>query len=237
MNLLTANKSYFESQILVKLTAKTKSLMGKGIKMKTQRRVFAYTRTSYKSLNKEEQLEIIIDDIKYIESVYGEKIKIQSFIHDDDLNKEEKSGLDYYISEHSMSGDLFIISSLDRISLNTKNLINTFELARSLSVHLAVVNIKFYSLDPGSHYFIRCMHDLMEFQSITLKEAQHKGRERAKHEGKYSGRQPTAMKKGPAMMVLLDSGLSVEEVAIETGTSPSSVRRVIKKRRNGELET
>jgi len=58
-------------------------------------------------------------------------------------------------------------------------------------------------------------------------ERQRGGIARAKRDGKYLGRKPTAMAKGDAVVELIAQGIAPTEIAKRLGIARSSVYRVI----------
>jgi DNA invertase Pin-like site-specific DNA recombinase len=58
-------------------------------------------------------------------------------------------------------------------------------------------------------------------------ERQKEGIAKAKSEGKYTGRKPTAMAKGEAVRSLLNSGMSKAKVCEQVGISKASLYRIL----------
>jgi len=70
---------------------------------------------------------------------------------------------------------------------------------------------------------------MQAFSSLTAKTAalsrnrQREGIARAKAEGKYRGRVPTAQRKGPEVVQLRSQGIKPEEIAVKLGIGRASV--------------
>ena len=68
---------------------------------------------------------------------------------------------------------------------------------------------------------------IAEFERRIMLERQREGIDKAKAEGKYKGRQPTARAKAEEMRRLDEEGRTRKEIAEELGVSVRSVYRVL----------
>jgi DNA invertase Pin-like site-specific DNA recombinase len=75
------------------------------------------------------------------------------------------------------------------------------------------------------------MGSFAEFEREIMLERQREGVARAKSEGKYRGRVPTAQRKAAEVVQLRGQGVRPEEIAVKLGISRASVFRVLKDRR------
>jgi DNA invertase Pin-like site-specific DNA recombinase len=66
-----------------------------------------------------------------------------------------------------------------------------------------------------------------QFEREMMLERQREGIAKAKRDGKYLGRKPTAMAKGDAVVELIAQGIAPTEIAKRLGIARSSVYRVI----------
>lgn len=73
---------------------------------------------------------------------------------------------------------------------------------------------------------------IAEFERDLMLERQREGIAKAKLEGKYKGRQPTALAKTDEVLKLLAGGLKAPEVALQLGIGVASVYRIKKKANN-----
>jgi DNA invertase Pin-like site-specific DNA recombinase len=65
------------------------------------------------------------------------------------------------------------------------------------------------------------------FEREMMLERQAEGIAIAKQKGKYKGRKPTARKKTPQVMELLDQGMTKQSIADQLGIGIASVYRII----------
>ena len=73
-----------------------------------------------------------------------------------------------------------------------------------------------------------------EFETNLRKERQLEGIAKAKKEGKFKGRQPTARVKTNKVMQLLGQGTGKKEIAKKLGIGIASVYRIIKENKTVE---
>ena len=66
------------------------------------------------------------------------------------------------------------------------------------------------------------------FERSLMLERQRAGIAKAKAEGKYKGRAPTARAKAGEIMTLKEQGKSIPEIVKATGASRASIYRVLK---------
>ena len=66
-----------------------------------------------------------------------------------------------------------------------------------------------------------------EFERETMLERQREGIAKAKAEGKYNGRKPTARAKAPEIKALSAEGVSLSEIARRLGIGKASVHRAL----------
>jgi DNA invertase Pin-like site-specific DNA recombinase len=80
-------------------------------------------------------------------------------------------------------------------------------------------------------YLVRRRGSFAEFEREIMLERQREGVAKAKADGKYKGRVPTAQRKGAEVVQLRGQGVKPEEIAAKLGISRASVFRVLKDRR------
>ena len=96
--------------------------------------------------------------------------------------------------------------------------------------HLHHVVPKSLGGNEGSNLVSLCLtcHGLVHNKNfLKSKELQRKGIERAKKEGKYTGRKPTARMKGPEVVKMFLEGVPVKVIAKTVRISKMSVYRIL----------
>jgi DNA invertase Pin-like site-specific DNA recombinase len=76
---------------------------------------------------------------------------------------------------------------------------------------------------------LNVMASVAQFEREMMLERQREGIAKAKAEGKYMGRKPTAMEKSEAVLSLLKTGMSKTDVCRQVGVSRASLYRILAK--------
>ena len=77
---------------------------------------------------------------------------------------------------------------------------------------------------------------IAEFERGLLLERQREGVARARQDGKYKGRKPTARAKAAEVLRLVDEGMQRTEIAERLGIGIASVYRILAETRKGGSE-
>lgn len=195
----------------------------KGINMKHQNKIYAYIRTSPGSLSYKEQFHLIDDRLDEDYEV------IDTIFFDDNTIDLSTKGIDQMFTELNAEDQVYI-TSLDRLTPNKKLLINVIDRFYIGKFHLIILDTNISTGERFGTLFRTFLKNFLVYDKNTTQEARLRGVEHAKRAGNYLGRKPTAMQKAPEILSLMETGdYSVEEVAIKSGVSPSSVRRIIRK--------
>lgn len=87
--------------------------------------------------------------------------------------------------------------------------------------------------DPTQMLLVRCMGAIGQFERDRLAERRAYGIERAKKQGKYKGRKPTARAKTPEVLKLVERGFRPDEIAKQLEIGRASVFRILRDHRDG----
>jgi DNA invertase Pin-like site-specific DNA recombinase len=101
--------------------------------------------------------------------------------------------------------------------------------ARGVEVQVLAMNLD--TSTPTGKLMLNLMGSFAEFEREIMLERQREGVARAKAEGKYRGRVPTAQRKAAEVIQLRGHGVKPEEIATKLGISRASVFRVLKGQR------
>jgi DNA invertase Pin-like site-specific DNA recombinase len=123
-------------------------------------------------------------------------------------------------------GDTIIATKLDRICRSTRHLLNIIEELEKKGVAIRILNMDFDTSTPIGKLMISMLGAIATFEVETMKVRQKEGIARAKENGKYHGRKPTAMAKADQVLTLLANGSTIANAAQETGISIMSVHRI-----------
>jgi DNA invertase Pin-like site-specific DNA recombinase len=127
--------------------------------------------------------------------------------------------------------DILVVTKLDRFARSIEHAIC---LERKIAAKGAALKI----LDPGidtstavGRLMFGVLGSVAQFEREIMLERQREGISRAQREGKYRGRQPTALAKSAEVKALEAEGVAKAEIARRLGISRASVFRILPGRR------
>ncbi len=92
---------------------------------------------------------------------------------------------------------------------------------------LRVLNLNLDTETPTGKLMLNMLGSIAQFERELMLERQREGIVKAKSEGKYKGRKPTARAKADEVVRLAGNGLSREQIAKELGIGVASVYRAL----------
>jgi DNA invertase Pin-like site-specific DNA recombinase len=125
-------------------------------------------------------------------------------------------------------GDTLVVTSLDRIAHNTRHLLAIVESLNSAGASLKVIDQGIDTSTPHGEVIRMLLAAIADFERQILRESQSVGIARAKREGRYKGRKPTAMAKKDEVLALSDQGVTRQKIADQLGIGVASVYRILK---------
>src|SRR5829696_3224885 len=130
-------------------------------------------------------------------------------------------------------GDTFVITRLDRLARSTQDLLSIVERLDRKGVALRILDFAGSAIDSTKavdKLLIMVFAAFAEFERNLMLERQREGIAKAKADGKYRGRAPTARSQADQIVSLAEAGLTKAAIAEELGISPRSVFRVLASR-------
>lgn len=124
-------------------------------------------------------------------------------------------------------GDTFIVTKPDRLARSVTDLMSIVERLRSKGVITRVLSMNLDTSSPTSMLLLSILGSVSSWERDAMLERQRAGISRAKAQGKYRGRSPTARAKAPEVLRLKAEGKSVPEIVRATGISRASVYRAL----------
>jgi DNA invertase Pin-like site-specific DNA recombinase len=127
-------------------------------------------------------------------------------------------------------GDTLVVTRLDRLARSTMDLLSIIATLERKGVGLRVLDFGGTAVDtksPTGKMLITMFGAVAEFETALMKERQKAGIAKAKAEGRYKGRSPTARAKGAQMHELADAGFGASSIALRLGVSRASVYRIL----------
>ncbi len=124
-------------------------------------------------------------------------------------------------------GDTLVVTKLDRLARSTAHLVGITERLRGDGVTLSIMDLGADTSTPTGKFMVDVIGAIAELERGMMLERQREGIARAKAEGKYRGRKPTARARSEEVLALRGAGVGATEIARRLGVGRSSVYRII----------
>lgn len=124
-------------------------------------------------------------------------------------------------------GDTLIVTKLDRLARNVTHLGQLVTDLRGKGVSLRILDLGLDTSTPTGELILNMMGAVAQFERQMMLERQREGIAKAKSEGKYKGRAPTAMRQALRAREMAAKGLKRAEIAMRLGLSERSVYRAL----------
>ena len=89
-------------------------------------------------------------------------------------------------------GDILIVTKLDRLARSVSDMVAITEALKKKGVALRILAMNLDTSTPTGKLMVNLLGSIAEFERELMLERQREGIAKAKAEGKYAGRQPTA---------------------------------------------
>lgn len=137
--------------------------------------------------------------------------------------------------EYVREGDTLIVTKADRLARSTADLLQITETLGKKRVALRFLSNPELNTDsPNGRLMLTILGAIAQFERELMLERQREGIARAKSEGKYKGRAPTARRKADDVIRLKDEGLTGDAIAEKLQIGRASVFRILREHRNSE---
>ena len=124
-------------------------------------------------------------------------------------------------------GDTLVVTKLDRLARSTQHLLEVADRAKAKSADLCILNLGADTSTATGRLIFTVIGAVGCFERELMLERQREGVARAKAEGKYKGRKPTARAKAAEITTLKADGVRPVEIARRLGIGRASVYRVL----------
>src|ERR1051326_6481755 len=120
-------------------------------------------------------------------------------------------------------GDTLIVTKLCRLARSTSHLLEILDRVKTKGADLHILNLGADSASPTGKLIYTLVAAISAFERELMLERQREGVARAKAEGKYKGRKPTARARSLEVMALKDEGVRPVDIARRLGIGRASV--------------
>lgn len=125
------------------------------------------------------------------------------------------------------NGDEFVVTRPDRLARNTAELVRIVDELSSRGVRVRLLSMNIDTQTSTGKLLLTMMGAVATFEREVMLERQKVAIARAKAEGKFKGRAPTARAKSADVYKLNKAGFSATEIQNITGISRASYYRII----------
>ncbi|TXN21535.1 recombinase family protein [Methylobacterium sp. WL9] len=129
--------------------------------------------------------------------------------------------------DFAREGDALIVTKLDRLARSVVHLGKIIETLEAKGVALRILNLGVDTATPTGKLMLNVLGGVAQFEREMMLERQREGIAKAKAEGAYKGRKPTARAKADEVKVLAAEGLSMAAIATRLGIGKGSVHRAL----------
>jgi len=126
------------------------------------------------------------------------------------------------------AGDSLVVTKICRLARSVADLVAIIERLEKKGVSLRILSMGIDTATPTGRLMLNLLASISQFEREVMLERQREGVAKAKAEGKYKGRKPTARAKSDQILELDRQGLSREGIAKQVGVGVASVYRVLK---------
>lgn len=130
--------------------------------------------------------------------------------------------------DYVREGDTLIVTKLDRLARSVADLVTITEALRAKGVALRILAMNLDTATPTGKLMLNLLGSIAEFERELMLERQREGIAKAKAEGKYKGRAPTARAKADDVVRLKAGGMTADAIAAKLGIGRASVFRIMR---------
>ncbi len=125
-------------------------------------------------------------------------------------------------------GDVLVVTKLDRLARSVRDLCEIVDRIEKKGAALRILAMNLDTATPTGRLMLNVIGSVAQFEREMMLERQREGIAKAKREGKYKGRAPTARAKAAEIQTLAAEGKTREAIAAQLGIGVASVYRVLK---------
>jgi DNA invertase Pin-like site-specific DNA recombinase len=129
--------------------------------------------------------------------------------------------------DYAREGDVLVVTKLDRLARSVPHLCEIGSRLDAKGVGLKVLDQAIDTTTPTGRLMFNMLGAIAQFERELIRERMLVGIAKAKAEGKYKGRAPTARAKAEKVKQLRAAGVGPTEIARQVGISRTSVFRIL----------
>jgi DNA invertase Pin-like site-specific DNA recombinase len=141
----------------------------------------------------------------------------------------ERAQLDAAL-EYAREGDTLVVTKIDRLARSARHLLEVVDTLEGKGVALRILNLGGDTVDTRGatgRLILNVFAAFAQFEREMMLERQREGIARAKANGKYKGRKPTARAKASEAVQMFREGKRVSDIAKALSVARASVYRAL----------
>lgn len=178
--------------------------------------LIGYARTS--TVDQDAGLEAQLKELEALncDKVFHEKVSsVQT-------RKKLDAALDYL-----RDGDTLVVTKMDRLARSMFHLLEIAKIIEDKGAFLKIISPEMDTSTSHGKLVFNIFGSVAQFEREVMLERQREGIAKAKAEGKYKGRKPTAQAKAEDVIRLKDAGIKPTDIAKKLGIGRASVYRIL----------
>ena len=124
-------------------------------------------------------------------------------------------------------GDALVVTKLDRLARSIPDLVKIIERVEEKQATLRILAMNLDTQSPTGRLLLNLVGSIAQFEREIMLERQREGIAKAKSEGKYRGRQPTARAKSGEVISMFKGNGRPADIARSVGIGRASVYRIL----------
>jgi len=130
--------------------------------------------------------------------------------------------------DFAREGDTLVVTKLDRLARSVGDLTAIVKRLEAKGVSLRILGLGLDTATPTGKLMLNLLGSIAQFEREVMLERQREGIAKAKAEGRYKGRKPTAMEKRADVVRLAGEGMTREAIAAQLEIGVASVYRALR---------
>jgi len=151
---------------------------------------------------------------------------VEKIFHEQISSVEKRPQLEACL-DFIREGDTMVVTKLDRLARSTQHLVEIADLVKSKGAALYILNLGADTGTATGKLMFTVIGAIATFEREMMLERQREGIARAKAEGKYKGRKPTARARAAEIATLKAEGVRPVDIARRLGVGRASVYRIL----------
>jgi DNA invertase Pin-like site-specific DNA recombinase len=131
------------------------------------------------------------------------------------------------VLEFIRTGDTLVVTKLDRLARSTADLLKIEDQLQTKGAALKVLDLDLDTSTATGKLLFTMVAAIGAFERELMLERQREGIAKAKADGKYKGRAPTARAKADQVLAMKSEGIGATKIAKDLGIGRASVYRIL----------